>query len=131
MKYARSSQPSKKDNRPLDRPVCPEAADGISRQYLGPARPPDLKHLERPRQRKGRENEDQLTEFDTHIEEEQCGRKLRLRHPCRGETARKTKPVQQPEQESNDPGKADRQARLTLPGTDDLRPKEEDAERDA
>ncbi len=123
IRSAASSQTSHQDGCPLNRPVSAKAADNISRQSFGPARPTNLEHLERPHQRKGCEDKDQLSELDTHIEKEQRKRQFRLRHACRGKSAGKAESVQQPEQEGHDPGIADRQARLAPPRADDSGPR--------
>ncbi len=54
----------------------------------------------------------------------------RLRQADRGEAAREAEAVQQPERERDDPGMADREARLAAPRADDLRPEEQDRQRD-
>ena len=60
-------------------------------------------------------DEDELAELDADVEQQQRQRDLGLRQPHRRQPAREAEAVQQPERERDDPGVADREARLAAP----------------
>ncbi len=61
-----------KDDRPLDRPVRSEGADGVSGKGLCPSWPTDFEDTEGMLQRQNQSDETELPEFDTDVEANQC-----------------------------------------------------------
>ena len=75
-------------------------------------------------------DENELPDLDADVEEQERQRDFVARQPKARQAAREPEAVQQPERERDDPWVADRKARLAAPDADDLRPEEQDRQRD-
>ena len=125
----RSRSPPEEDGRALDRPEGAERADGVARQRLDPARPPDLEQRGTSARgaRTSRTNPTWPISTPTLKPSSASGRSAPGQPRARQRRSAKPKPWSRPKTKATTQGCADREARLAPPGADDLGAEEEDA----
>ena len=113
-----SSQPSEKDDGPLDRPVRPEAADRVSRQRLRPsaASGPRASGTTRSSSSDQRRRRRAGPTSTPTLKSSSASGISALGRPIALSPLAKPKPCSRPNSERHDPRVADREARLAAPG---------------